>query len=140
MAIIPDIPTVNVDIVVDGSPLLEYLDEDDGKAVSSNSTTKYVECVSGSYFAMRTNIAGLYLKHLKGGNCVNVVYHLDGQRVDGVILRYPWEPHQVVYSHHAARYMEGGSWKEREFAFADLVTSMSVANPCVHIITDALYS
>lgn len=89
---------------------------------------------------MRTNIAGLYLKHLQGGNAVNVVYHLDGQRVDGVIFRYPWEAHHVVYLHHAARYVESGSWKERPFAFADLVTSMFIADPCGRVITDAHYS
>jgi len=44
----PDVPAVNVNIVVDRSPLLEYLDEDYDKVVSPNGTTKYVECASDS--------------------------------------------------------------------------------------------
>lgn len=139
MAIIPNVPHVIVDIVVDGKPLPEYLDEDDDKAVSFNSTTKYVECKSGSNFAIRTDITGLGLQHLQGGNCVEVMYYLDGQWVDGTAHRYPWGQYNV-YSTKASRYLEGGAWKERDFKFAGIVTSMLVTAPTTRIIADALYS
>ncbi|KAI5256730.1 hypothetical protein E4T42_01510 [Aureobasidium subglaciale] len=57
MAIIPDVPYVKVDVVVDGRALPEYLDEDDEDSLSYNedslsydSTIKYVESTTGSKF------------------------------------------------------------------------------------------
>lgn len=129
MAIIPNVPHVVVDIVVDGKPLPEYLDEDDSKAISPKSTTKYVECMPGSNFAIRTNITGL--KRVKGCNSVEVAYYLDGQRIRGKMLRAPWTHDRAVFVRKTNRYLEAGSWKEREFVFANLVTSMLAASPVV---------
>ncbi|KAG9591013.1 hypothetical protein KCU97_g7209, partial [Aureobasidium melanogenum] len=81
MAIIPDVPHVVVDIVVDGQPLPEYLDEDDDDSVSPTSIIKYVESVSGSHFGIRVNLNGMERKHLKRGNSVVVEYHLDAENV-----------------------------------------------------------
>ena len=124
MAIIPNVPHVAVDILVDGKPLSEYLDEDDAKAVSSNSTTKYVECKSGSKFAIRTKIPGLEYRQVI--NSLEVVYYLDGKWVDSNVYNNPLML-DCVQVQHAARYYENGNWKEREFMFADLVTSMLIA-------------
>ncbi|KAI4763875.1 hypothetical protein E4T52_04242 [Aureobasidium sp. EXF-3400] len=121
MAIIPDVPHVVVDIVVDGHPLPEYLDEDDNEAISPKSTTKYVECMPGSNFAIRTNITGL--KRVKGHNSVDVAYYLDGQRIRGRVLRAPWTHDRAVFVRNTNRYLEDGSWKEREFVFTNLVTT-----------------
>jgi len=140
MAIIPNVPNVIVDIVVDGKPLPEYLDEDDDESVTSNSTTKYVECVSGSNFGIRTNVAGLDHRHLGGGNALLVEYYLDGQRVDSGVLRYPWKPGHAVYEHRAARHREGTVWKERELMFTNLVTSMLLASQSIQIIANDVFS
>ncbi|KEQ73432.1 hypothetical protein M436DRAFT_46915 [Aureobasidium namibiae CBS 147.97] len=123
MAIIPGIPHVIVDIAVDGNPLPEYLDEDDSESITPNSTTKYVECMPGSHFAIRINLTNLQHWHLRGGDSVETSYFLDGQRVGGVMLPQPWLSGYAVYSYPAARYMEGGICKERALMFADLVTS-----------------
>ncbi|TIA09081.1 hypothetical protein D6C80_08841 [Aureobasidium pullulans] len=109
MAIIPDVPYVSVDIVVDGRALPEYLDEDDHESLSSNSTIKYVECVSGSKFGIRTNITGMEPWDLEGGNAVLEDYFLDGKWVDGAVKHFP------LNRHHAL--------SERDFMFADLVTT-----------------
>jgi hypothetical protein len=140
MAIIPDVPHVVVDIVVDDKPLPEYLDEDDDKAVSSNSITKYVECKSGSNFAIKTDVTGLGSQHLRGGDTVEMVYSLDGQKVGGVVIQQPWLSEYAVYTHHAARYMEGGNCKERAFMFADLVTSMLIADAFIQFIPNTISS
>lgn len=89
MAIIPDVPYVSVDIVVDGRALSEYLDEDDHESLSSNSTIKYVECVSGSKFGIRVDLNGMEPWDLDGGNAVLVYYYLDGNWVDSTVIRFP---------------------------------------------------
>ncbi|KAH0364052.1 hypothetical protein KCU65_g6977, partial [Aureobasidium melanogenum] len=122
MAIIPDVPHVVVDIVVDGRPLPEYLDQDDDDSVSHESIIKYVECVSGSHFGIRVDLTGMEFKHLKRGNSIITDYYLDGQVVACAVHRFPLG-HLAVTTRPAARYREDGTWKERNFMFADLVTS-----------------
>jgi hypothetical protein len=138
MAIIPQLSRVVVDIVVDGKPLSEYLDEDDDEAISSNSITKYVECKSGSHFAIRTNVSGREHHYLQGGNGVEIIYYLDDKYADSNVMRDPW-----VYNgfklHSTARYVEGATWKERKFTFADLVTCLSTAGS-LPIIADTISS
>jgi hypothetical protein len=136
MAVIPDVPHVVVDIVVDGTPLTEYPDEDDDEALSSDGITKYVECVSGSHFGIRNSFVGLQHQHLRGGDSIEVVYSLDGQKFGGVVFQYPWPAGSPAYTHHAARYDEGGTWKERPLMFANLVTSMRTASPFVQTIAN----
>ncbi|KAG9525870.1 hypothetical protein KCU93_g5714, partial [Aureobasidium melanogenum] len=126
MAIIPDVPHVSVDIVVDGRPLPEYLDEDDEDSISPTSTIKYVECVSGSRFAIRTDLTGMEFRHINGGDTVSVEYYLDGQKAGSSVMRFPLRHHSVS-TRPSVRYREGGLWKERNFMFADLVTSEDVA-------------
>ncbi|KAK6007689.1 hypothetical protein QM012_004503 [Aureobasidium pullulans] len=123
IAIIPDVPHVVVDIVVDGRPLPEYLDEDDDDAVSPDSITKYVECVSGSSFGIRVDLTGMRPGQLEGGNAVEVLYYLDGQYATGTVHRFPLSRSDAMSTRHAARYRDGGIWQERQFMFADLVTS-----------------
>jgi hypothetical protein len=137
MAIIPNVPHVVVDIVVDGKPLPEYLDEDDDKAVSSNSTTKYVECVSGSKFAIQTDITGLGRRHLRGSNSVEVAFFVDGQPVRGVVYKDPWQP---VCVQHSSRDQEAGTWKERELTFANIVTSMLTEGSIIKVIANITIS
>ncbi|KAG9683846.1 hypothetical protein KCU95_g18026, partial [Aureobasidium melanogenum] len=127
MAIIPDVPHVAVDIVVDGNPLPEYLDEDDEDSVSPTSTIKYVESVSGSHFGIRVNLNGMDRRHLKRGNAIIVEYYLDGQMVSDSVFRFPFHGHSV-YVRHGALYREGGIWLQRKFLFAALVTSEDVAH------------
>jgi hypothetical protein len=140
MAVIPGMPQVRADIVVNGQPLPEYLNEDDGEAVTSTSITKYVECQPGTRFGIRTNIASLGRRHLGGANSVDVNYYVDGQDRSGVVLPHPWQQSHAIYTHDAARHKEGGTWMERDFMFTDLVTSMSVACPCVQIVANTVSS
>ncbi|THV75814.1 hypothetical protein D6D28_01572 [Aureobasidium pullulans] len=123
MAIIPDVPYVSVDIVVDGRALSEYLDEDDHESLSSNSTIKYVECVSGSKFGIQVDLNGMEPWNLEGGDIVLEDYFLDGKWVDGAVKSFPLNRHHAISVRHAARHREGGTWKERDFMFADLVTT-----------------
>lgn len=140
MAIIPGIPHVIVDIVVDGNPLPEYLDEDDSESITPNSTIKYVECMPGSHFAIRTNLTNLQRWHLRGGDSVETTYFLDGQKVGGVVFPQPWLSGYTAYTHHGARYSEAGTHKQRAFMFADLVTSMLIAEAFVQSIVNTISS
>lgn len=123
MAIIPDVPHVVVDIVVDGHPLPEYLDEDDEDSVSATSITKYVECVAGSHFGIRLDLTGMEPKHLKRGNCIVTDYYFDGQLVTDTVHRFPLRDLTVSVLRGSPQ-REGGVWIERKFLFADLVTCM----------------
>jgi hypothetical protein len=140
MAVIPGMPQVRADILVDGQPLPEYLNEDDGEAVTSTSITKYVECRPGTRFGIRTNIASLGRRHLGVANSVEVGYYVDGQNRSGVVNSHPWQQSHAVYTHHAARHTEGGIWMERDFMFTDLVTSMSVAGLYIQIVANTVSS
>lgn len=121
MAIIPDVPHVSVDIVVDGRPLPEYLDEDDDDSISPTSTIRYVECVSGSHFQIRSDLTGMELKHLKRGHAVTIDLYLDGKKVGGSVKQFPLRNH-AVSTRSGVRYKEDGVWKERKFMFSNLVT------------------
>jgi hypothetical protein len=127
MAIIPGVPQVRVDIVVDGHQLPEYLDEDNSESKTSTSITKYVECKAGTRFAIRVNVASLGRRHLEGGNSAEVMYYVDGQQIDGLVLQRPWPSADDVFARHTTRYRECGTWKERDLMFTDLVTSMLFA-------------
>jgi hypothetical protein len=52
MAIFPDVPGLQAEIVVDGEPLPEYDDDDDNDA-DSGTITKYVEALSDKEFALK---------------------------------------------------------------------------------------
>lgn len=140
MAIIPGISHVVVDIVVDGKPLPEYLDEDDDESITPSSATKYVECMSGSHFGIRTNFSGLGLRDLGGGDAIVVHYYLDGQKVESIVQQCEWPYVLGIHVCKTSRYSEDGRWKERDFVFAELITCMSITDSCVLPIADALYS
>lgn len=128
MAIIPDVPHVAVDIVVDGRPLPEYLDEDDDDSVSPDSINKYVECVSGSHFGIRVDLTGMDTRGLRRGNSIITDYYLDGQLVADTVHRFPLRNRSIsVLSGESRR--EGGVWVMRKFLFANLVTCM--VNVCL---------
>jgi hypothetical protein len=52
MAIFPDVPGLQAEVVVDGEPLAEYDDDDDNNA-DSGTITKYIEALSNKEFALR---------------------------------------------------------------------------------------
>ncbi|KAI5199062.1 hypothetical protein E4T39_06405 [Aureobasidium subglaciale] len=122
MAIIPEVPHVKVDVVVDGRALPEYLDEDDDDSISSDSTIKYVESTTGSKFSIRTSLAGLGLRDLEEGDSMIVDTHLDGKMVDSAVKKFPLDGYPS-FEIRGVRYREGGLWKQRDFMFAELVTT-----------------
>lgn len=139
MAIVPDVPHVVVEILVDGHPLTEYLAKDDDDSVNADSTTRYVECMPSSNFAIRTTDTGLGHPHFQGGQAVDIAYYLDGQDVDGTVILTPW-PSGHIYLHSSCRYMEGGKWMERDFKFADLVTSKLITFAFILVIANTISS
>lgn len=134
MAIIPDVPHVTVDIVVDGRPLPEYLDEDDADSVSPDSITKYIESVSGSHCSIQVNLPRMERRHLKRGNGVVVEYHLDGQWAAGNVYRFPLRAN-LISSVPGARRKENGTWIERKFLFTNLVTCMLSMSESIPTLT-----
>jgi hypothetical protein len=140
MAVIPNVPQVRVDIVVDGHQLPEYLDEDNSESTTSTSITKYVECKAGTRFAIRVNVASLGRRHLEGGNSAEVMYYVDGQQIDGLVLQRPWPSADDVFARYTTRYREGGIWKERDLMFTDLVTSMLFAGSSTQIVANTVSS
>ncbi|KAI5239392.1 hypothetical protein E4T43_06741 [Aureobasidium subglaciale] len=90
-------------------------------------TIKYVESTAGSKFCVRTSLAGMELRDLEAGDCVVVDYLLDGKKVDSIVKRFPLDRHPS-FDLRRVRYRENGSWKQRDFMFAELITTEDVSS------------
>lgn len=76
MAIHPDHPGLAVEVVVDGTTLKEYADDEDVQP--QGTATKYIEAVAGTNYSVRVQIPpALFAKY-------SIVTHL---RIDGVKVR-----------------------------------------------------
>ncbi|EME38589.1 hypothetical protein DOTSEDRAFT_29615 [Dothistroma septosporum NZE10] len=81
MAIIDNLPGVEVTVVAGGTALEEYIDKDTEE--KPRTITRYVEAVSGQHFEVHINVAqGTKIK----GDDLRFDIYMDGTRVDGPIL------------------------------------------------------
>ncbi|KAI5269935.1 hypothetical protein E4T47_06590 [Aureobasidium subglaciale] len=67
------------------------------------------------------------LRDLEAGDCVVVDYLLDGKKVDSIVKRFPLDRHPS-FDLRRVRYRENGSWKQRDFMFAELITTEDVSS------------
>lgn len=88
MAIIDDLPGVEVNILVNGSKATEYEDNDDFQHQTNTMpadrkakmTSKYVECITDEYFSLNVSI-----QTRTKFRCAGLRFHLD---IDGVAINY----------------------------------------------------
>jgi hypothetical protein len=74
-------PGVNIEIIVNGQPLVEYEDDDEGPP-APNTVTKYIEAQSEAHFAVRVAVGKAF--HFPAGD-LQVQITLDGKIVRGRI-------------------------------------------------------
>jgi hypothetical protein len=71
MAIHPDHPGLKAEVIVNGSALAEF---DDNESLEHNTTTRYVEAVAGEHFGIRIVIPPKYFETYS----VEAVLRVDG--------------------------------------------------------------
>jgi len=79
MAILDDF---EVDVLIDGEPADEFDDDDvdeEFEAKYPNSVSRYVEAVSGAFFAFRVRIKSSYVA--KDEDSFNIDIYVDGKRI-----------------------------------------------------------
>lgn len=83
MAILPSIPGLKVEVLVDGAVTREYPDD---KTEEANTTTHYIEAVSGATFKINCYFTSEFSKNDMGKG-VKMDIWLDGERVCNRIFR-----------------------------------------------------
>jgi hypothetical protein len=102
MAVHDDCPGLTVEILVDGKPLEEYAYEEEDEL--PNTTTRYVECRSGTEFAIKTNFKAPFAPM-----DILLVIWLDGTRVSSRVLRKYYLLKQPIIQSET-RWMKDGAW------------------------------
>ncbi|KAF2004868.1 hypothetical protein P154DRAFT_518926 [Amniculicola lignicola CBS 123094] len=118
MAIIPDQPSLQVEVLVNGTPLQEY--DDDEVEASPTSVTKYIEAKSGAEFAIRWTFTPPFPK-----NTVMLDIFLDGKWMRGVFANQKNFHGIAPYSYMitGAVHEVGKGWFERKFCFSKLTVT-----------------
>lgn len=113
MAITDTFPAMVAEILVNGTVIQEYDDDDDNSG--SGSTVKYIEAVSGAEFAIRYKIDE------EPDYDVRVDFSLDGRRASGEIVQldrfYGGSVENVVAGVSSNK---DGRWLQSNFTFSDL--------------------
>lgn len=115
MAIVEDLPGVEVEILVDGKPLNEYLDDD--AEDYSDTHTCYVEAMTGKIFQIR-------LKVEKGVKITRQLIAFD-IIVDGKLAHWPFMYASTIKSRAVEEISLGryaSSSKLQRYCFAELET------------------
>lgn len=81
MAILDDLPGVEVDIIVNGEALKQY--EDTELQEDKRTVTRYIEAVAGQVFAVRTTLSPDFKFR---GDSLSVQVFADGKKVDCVCM------------------------------------------------------
>lgn len=122
MAIIEAVPHVSARVIVNGTPLLEFDDDDDAGDGDNNSTansiTKYVEVTSGQSFSIQYRMEPAFIP--KHDFCVTI--YIDGKYGDSHV-------HRATNVVHLTRTFEGNRESTsagqflRKFIFSEVTTS-----------------
>jgi hypothetical protein len=113
MAISESHSTLKVEILCDGVPLQEHVNDDEED--SRTTVTRYIEAESGKNFEIHITLTRPFPTHM-------VIYHiyLDGKWRSG---RFPKDfgyNHQVEDHISGVRYPVDRRWFERKFCFSEL--------------------
>lgn len=132
MAIIPDVPGLEVEIVVKCTPLHEYVDQDEEG--SAGTVTRYIEAVSGAEFAVQYRFSPDFeVKHALG-----IHVHVDGKNIASRVLK---TRDRIFYGGSdlitGARSKEGGSFYISKFCFAALNIGIALCQDLKAQLTDS---
>jgi hypothetical protein len=112
MAVLDDIPGLDVRIHVNGSPLVEY--DDDDSEPAPKKVTKYIEAISGARFDVQYEFKESF--RAKDGIVAEV--YVDGKWMTGSVFKAC-----DVYGRHAISSRKervGNEYYERPFTFSQL--------------------
>ncbi|OTB13772.1 hypothetical protein K445DRAFT_158486 [Daldinia sp. EC12] len=89
MAVLEDVPGIEVVVQVAGRDAIEYEDPNASERETRDATcptsTKYIECIDGAEFSIRTTITnGYQWGHSK--SAVELRFRIDGNAIDGSVL------------------------------------------------------
>ncbi|CAO2658837.1 Nn.00g065600.m01.CDS01 [Neocucurbitaria sp. VM-36] len=113
MAVLDDVPGLNVEILVGGRPLHEY--EDDEEA-SPKAVTKYVEAQSGAEFYLRSTFSAPFPTQYG----VQMKVSVDGSSVRASYAKPEMLYKQHGYTQRGISYQENGQWFHRNYCFTPL--------------------
>jgi hypothetical protein len=117
MAIIPGVPGLEVEVLINEEPVKEYEDEDAEEVPTvSGSVAKYIESQTGAEFSFRC-------KFSKDSSLQNddlaIIFSIDGTESVKHLCRkknLPWEP--ILKLGH--RYWKDDEWFLKKFTFTEL--------------------
>jgi len=116
MAILRDQPGLKVEILVDGSPLQEY--DDDDEEIVPTVVTKYIEAKSGVNFTIRyTILPQFHIKH-----ALVVQSYLDGNSMENHVCSEDVLRKCTSSTMTGVREAIAGKYYERKFCFSQLNT------------------
>lgn len=116
MAILRDVPGVQVQVVVDGKALKEY--DDPGSAEASTSTCKYIEAISEKNFEIHVNGDD----SLAGDHDIAIGVFADGNEIMGYNVRRGWMKSSWLIPMNCAITLIDGVLKNRRLRFSNLAT------------------
>jgi len=120
MAVTEAHPRVHVHVMVEGTPLHEF--EDDDEEATANTVHKYIECQSGAEYALRCQVS----KPRRGCTLLLSVY-CDGKWAAGTYLELNKCKDGVVEGVVTGRsYSQGGKWFLEKFCFSELEIGTSI--------------
>jgi hypothetical protein len=121
MAIIPDVPDIEVSVQINKIPLKEYNHEDDSPASGMNESTTYVESIAGAEFTITVNIGEMY-KTLSDAwrehPDFSIWVYLDGNLVKQSFIEN--SEFGLIARFISCRLIENGERVLRVFMFSDL--------------------
>lgn len=121
MAILPLIPGLEVKILVDGVPLVEYQDEDEDVDPRAEEVTRYIECQAGSYFSIQTKFS----PHFPCATTDTIVSGVlvNGKSTESVARNLDYRRLRPTSEQMGPSFEENGSWKQQQYQFTDLPKS-----------------
>lgn len=116
MAIITDVPGLQVCITIDSRELIEYTDKDNDERQAPSMTTVFVESQPGSAFKIQHKFSSSFPYKRED---IEYRIFLDGKHVKGSILDRKTRRRCPTGGHDSVRYTENGVSMNRPFTFAE---------------------
>jgi len=118
MAIVPDVPGLQVEIVVDGTTLHEHVNPDEEE--SGNTVTRYIEAVSGAEFAVQYRFG----PEFKAKHAASIHVYVDGECLRRSLINKKKHKNGKNHLITGPRVKEGNGFYVSNFCFAELNIGM----------------
>jgi len=121
MAVLDELPGLEVQIIVNKTPVKEY--DDNEEEVVDKTVTRYIEAESEAEFEVRLKFQSMFNISAKHSVAAEVL--LDGKYGNGVVLRKEKElslRYTELYTIASATEVEAGKYFDRNFCFLKLDT------------------